>query len=264
VKSSCAQRRKTELIIGINQVAITCQPAIEQLLVLLPEGIANLQAAGLAERNTKNPGASIDFNLNLNLPPACTTGFLPAQQMRTPNFEDAPDRPAGDLYCRIPQNSDIADLRGARNYPYMTRPGKRAPTVAMCESDEQYVPLNDGLNWKGDPNATLSGQDIPQLPPGSAPAHGIPAPGVGPPPPDTAPAPVAAAEYDPATGTYIGPDGHAYTVGSGSQRGQSAFMATDADSTHRKLTRRRDEETADSIPLRPLSRAGRISSADPA
>jgi len=26
----------------------------------------------------------------------------------------------------------------------------------MCESDEQYVPLNDGYNWKGDPNATLS------------------------------------------------------------------------------------------------------------
>ena len=37
----------------------------------------------------------------------------------------------------------------------------------MCESDEEYVPLNDGYNWKGDPNATMSGQDIPQLPPGS-------------------------------------------------------------------------------------------------
>ena len=36
----------------------------------------------------------------------------------------------------------------------------------MCESDEKYVPLNDGYNWKGDPNATLSGQPIPQLPPG--------------------------------------------------------------------------------------------------
>jgi phospholipid/cholesterol/gamma-HCH transport system substrate-binding protein len=73
----------------------------------------------------------------------------------------------------------------------------------MCESDEQYVPLNDGFNWKGDPNATLSGQDIPQLPPGAPPAAS------GPPAP--APLPIAAAEYDPATGTYVGPDGHTYT-----------------------------------------------------
>jgi Mce-associated membrane protein len=34
----------------------------------------------------------------------------------------------------------------------------------MCEIDEQCVPLNDGNNWKGDPNATLSGQSVPQLP----------------------------------------------------------------------------------------------------
>ena len=196
-------------LISINQVAITYQPAIEQLLVLLPLGTANLQGAALTDRNTKQPGAYIDFNLNLNLPPTCTTGFLPPQQMRTPNFEDAPDRPAGDLYCRIPQDSPITAVRGARNYPCLTRPGKRAPTVKMCESDEQYVPLNDGYNWKGDPNATLSGQDIPQLAPGAAPAPGA---AVAPAPPqDTGPPPIAAAEYDPATGTYIGPDGHTYT-----------------------------------------------------
>jgi phospholipid/cholesterol/gamma-HCH transport system substrate-binding protein len=197
-------------LVSINQVAITYQPAIEQMLVLLPLGTANLQAAGVADRNTKYPGTYIDFNLNINLPPTCTTGFLPVQQMRTPNFEDAPDRPAGDLYCRIPQDSPITAVRGARNYPCLTRPGKRAPSAKMCESDEQYVPLNNGFNWKGDPNATLSGQDIPQLPPGSPPAQGVPA-GVAPPPPDTGPPPIAAAEYDPATGTYIGPDGQAYT-----------------------------------------------------
>jgi phospholipid/cholesterol/gamma-HCH transport system substrate-binding protein len=198
-------------LVTINQVAITYQPAIEQMLVLLPLGAANLQAAGVADRNTKYPGTYIDFNLNVNLPPACTTGFLPVQQMRTPNFEDSPDRPAGDLYCRIPQDSPITAVRGARNYPCLTRPGKRAPTVKMCESDEQYVPLNNGFNWKGDPNATLSGQDIPQLPPGSSPAQGVPGAGVAPPPPGTGPPPIAAAEYDPATGTYIGPDGQAYT-----------------------------------------------------
>jgi phospholipid/cholesterol/gamma-HCH transport system substrate-binding protein len=88
---------------------------------------------------------------------------------------------------------------GALNIPCETKPGKRAPTAAMCESDENYVPLNDGYNWKGDPNATTSGQAIPQLPPGTPGSTALP------------PAPLAVAEYDPATGTYVGPDGKTYT-----------------------------------------------------
>ncbi|MGH3966907.1 MAG: MCE family protein, partial [Mycobacterium sp.] len=199
-------------LVSVGQVALTYQSGIEQTLVLFPQLVANHQGAIVANANTKQDymGFYINLNLNLNLPPPCTTGFLPAQQMRNPVFQDAPDLPAGDLYCRVPQDSQI-DVRGARNIPCETVPGKRAPTVKMCESDEQYVPLNDGYNWKGDPNATLSGQDIPQLPPGSPPrAAGPPAPpaAAGPPAP---PAPIAAAEYPPATGTYVGPDGHLYT-----------------------------------------------------
>jgi phospholipid/cholesterol/gamma-HCH transport system substrate-binding protein len=80
----------------------------------------------------------------------------------------------------------------------------------MCESDEQYVPLNDGYNWKGDPNATTTGQSVPQLPPDSD-VHVPPVPN-GPPPVSAAPPPpVAVAQYDPATGTYTGPDGQTYT-----------------------------------------------------
>jgi phospholipid/cholesterol/gamma-HCH transport system substrate-binding protein len=187
-------------LVSVGDVAVTYQPAIEQLLVLVPQGVQMLHAIVIANKDTKQDykGAYLDFNLNLGLPRPCNTGFLPAQQRRTANFEDYPDRAAGDLYCRVPQDS-IWNVRGARNYPCITRPGKRAPTVKMCESDEQYVPLNEGFNWKGDPNATLSGQDIPQLPPDAAP------PAAAPPPP------IAAAEYDPATGQYVGADGRVYT-----------------------------------------------------
>jgi phospholipid/cholesterol/gamma-HCH transport system substrate-binding protein len=183
---------------SIGQVAVAYQPALEQLLVLIPQAVAVEQGSLIANHNAKQDyrGIFLDFNLNLGLPPVCNTGFLPPQQQRVPTDQDYPARAAGDLYCRVPQDSPF-NVRGARNYPCLTVPGKRAPTVKMCESNEQYVPLNDGYNWKGDPNATSSGQAVPQLPPGTAPT--------------LAPPQIGAAEYDPRTGTYVGPDGQSYT-----------------------------------------------------
>ncbi len=188
---------------SIAPVLVTYQANIEQVLVLLPMSTALMQGIGVANRNTVQDikGAYLSFNLNINVPPPCTTGFLPAQQQRSLSYEDYPERPPGDLYCRVPQDA-MFNVRGARNLPCETRPGKRAPTVKMCESDENYVPLNDGFNWKGDPNATLSGQDIPQLPPGLS--------GSTPPPSSPTLPPIPAAIYDPATGNYTGPDGQSY------------------------------------------------------
>ncbi|CAM5736138.1 MlaD family protein [Mycolicibacterium aubagnense] len=188
-------------LVSINKVAITYQPNLEQLLVLLPRTTEAAQGVTLANRDTKQAykGAYLSFNLNINLPPPCTTGYLPAQQMRNPALEDYPELPAGDLYCRTPQDG-MFNVRGAKNLPCETVPGKRAATVKQCESNEPYIPLNDGYNWKGDPNATWTGQDVPQLRPGSAPPAGAPKP-----------PPIAVAEYDPASGTYTGPDGKTYT-----------------------------------------------------
>lgn len=196
-------------LVSLADVAVVYQANLEQILVLAPPAVEMVQGAGLANRDTKQDyrGAYLSFNLNLNLPPPCTTGYLPPQQVRSPSEVDYPERPEGAFYCRVPQDSAL-NVRGARNLPCVTRPGKRAPTVKMCESDENYVPLNDGYNWKGDPNATTSGQSVPQLPPGT------PSPGPGAPGPVTSspsiPA-LATAVYDPATGTYIGPDGQLYT-----------------------------------------------------
>jgi phospholipid/cholesterol/gamma-HCH transport system substrate-binding protein len=182
-------------MVSVADVGVVYRADLEQLLVLVPSSVEMLQGATIADRDIPSAykGGYLSFNLNMNVPPPCTTGFLPAQQQRPASEVDYPDRPAGDMYCRVPQDSAL-DVRGVRNLPCETRPGKRAPTVEMCESDEEYLPLNDGYNWKGDPNATLSGQAVPQPPPASAP-----------------PAPIAVAEYDLATGTYIGPDGQRYT-----------------------------------------------------
>lgn len=199
-------------MVSLGDIAVAYRNDIEQLLVLFPQGTAVMSAIILPNAHTKQDykGVYLDFNLNLNLPPPCNTGFLPVQQQRSPVMEDAPERPAGDLYCRIPQDSDL-NVRGVRNIPCETVPGKRAPTVEMCESDEQYVPLNDGYNWKGDPNATLSGQGVPQYPPGQDPR--------------TAPPPVVAVPYDPGTGEYVGPDGKRYTQGDLAQTGEKTWQS---------------------------------------
>lgn len=200
-------------LVTLGKIGVDYHNDLEQLLVLFPQGTAVMSAIAEPDSDSKQDykGVYLDFNLNLNLPPPCNTGFLPVQQQRIPSRQDYPDRPAGELYCRIPQDSDM-NVRGVRNTPCETRPGKRAPTVEMCESDEQYVPLNDGLFWKGDPNATLSGQGVPQYPPGKDPRTKPPAGGAPPPPGAPAPPrPVAVVPYDPATGTYVAPDGRTYT-----------------------------------------------------
>jgi phospholipid/cholesterol/gamma-HCH transport system substrate-binding protein len=203
-------------LVSLGHIAVTYRNDLEQLLVLFPQGTAVMSAIALADSGVKQAykGIYLDFNLNLNLPPPCNTGFLPVRQQRSPSDQDYPERPAGELYCRIPQDSDM-NVRGVRNIPCETKPGKRAPTVELCESDEQYVPLNDGLNWKGDPNATLSGQGVPQYAPGQDPRQ----------PPPPAAAPVAPVPYDPATGNYIGPDGKRYTQADWAHPGNKTWQS---------------------------------------
>jgi phospholipid/cholesterol/gamma-HCH transport system substrate-binding protein len=199
-------------LVSLGDIAVTYRNDLEQLLVLFPQGTAVMSAIAVADSGVKQAyrGIYLDFNLNLNLPPPCNTGFLPVRQQRSPSDQDYPERPAGELYCRIQQDSDM-NVRGVRNIPCEAKPGKRAPTVELCESDEPYIPLNDGLNWKGDPNATLSGQGVPQYAPGQDPRL-LPPEGTGAALPSSGdPSPVAVVPYDPATGDYIGPDGKRYT-----------------------------------------------------
>lgn len=192
-------------MVSLGDIAITYRHDIEQLLVLFPQGTALMSAIAVADSDLKTPyrGIYLDFKLNMNLPPPCNTGFLPIKQQRIPSEVDYPERPAGELYCRVPQDSDL-NVRGVRNIPCENNPAKRSPTVELCESNEPYVPLNDGYVWKGDPNATLTGQGVPQYAPGTDPRQ---RPGA---PPGPAP-PVAFVPYDPATGGYVGPDGKPYT-----------------------------------------------------
>jgi phospholipid/cholesterol/gamma-HCH transport system substrate-binding protein len=191
----------------IGQIAVTYHPSLEQLLVLLPNSVAIEQAA--SPLDDPDGLAKGDFALTIDDPPICTVGFLPPSQWRSPDDTSDIDTPDG-LYCKLPQDSPLS-VRGARNYPCMGHPGKRAPTVEICNSDQPYMPLAMRQHVLGpsplDPN--LLAQGIPPddrvtvndrifgpiegtpLPPGAVPrgtppgprgAYGPPGPGYAAPP----------------------------------------------------------------------------------
>lgn len=183
----------------IGQVGVTYHPSIEQVLVLLPPYISMVQSLV----GTRNPTglATASFSLVVSDPPACTVGFLPPSQWRSPADTTTVDTPDG-LYCKLPQDSPIA-VRGARNYPCMGHPGKRAPTVEICNSDKPFQPLAMRQHVLGaspvDPNLLAQG-----IPPDDriawshdrifGPVEGTPLP------PGVPPLPSAAPEVPPAVG----------------------------------------------------------------
>lgn len=188
----------------IGQVGVTYHASLEELLVLLPPYVGATQAYGFPGSNAN--GASMgDFTFTMNDGPACTVGFLPPSSWRSPADTSDIDTPDG-LYCKLPQDSPLA-VRGARNYPCMGHPGKRAPTVEICNSDKPFVPLAMRQHALGpypfDPNLVAQGIPIDDRadfgdnifgpvegtpPPPAAPAPGGP-PDAAPVQPASAPAP---------------------------------------------------------------------------
>lgn len=142
----------------IGQVGVTYHASLEELLVLLPPYVGATQTYGFPGSNST--GASMgDFTFTMNDGPACTVGFLPPSSWRSPADTSDIDTPDG-LYCKLPQDSPLA-VRGARNYPCMGHPGKRAPTVEICNSDKPFVPLAMRQHAVGaypfDPNLVAQG-----------------------------------------------------------------------------------------------------------
>ena len=165
---------------------------IDRLQPTLPIILANLVSLGKS-RSTISPPSSSCWCWSRRASPSCRAsrgqhqhrpsgrlpGLQPQHQLGPLLHDGVPARTSSSAHRRSkmhPTGSRATSTAGCRRtharragrpqHPCITRPGKRAPTVKLCESDEHYVPLNDGDNWKGDPNATLSGQDVPQAPPG--------------------------------------------------------------------------------------------------
>jgi phospholipid/cholesterol/gamma-HCH transport system substrate-binding protein len=229
---------------------------LEQLLVAFPQAAAVGQMGTIYDNQALLPLA-----LSINQPPPCFSGFLPAAQWRSPADLSPAPLPDG-VYCKIPKDMQGNVVRGARNYPCVDVPGKRAASPTECRSNEPYEPA--GTNpWYGDPNQILTcpapaarcdqpvkpGYVIPapsvnngmnplpadQLPPSqlSAPTSDpLSAPGQGsvtcsgqqPNPCLYTPAPgTSTAVYNPTAGTVVGPDGVQYSVNNKSNPGDDAW-----------------------------------------
>ena len=195
----------------LGQILVTYNPSVEQILVLLPAVTAAEQSFGMPKNNPTGLPNAGDFAFTISDPPSCTVGFLPPSQWRNPADTTSIDTPDG-LYCKLPQDSPLA-VRGARNYPCMAHPGKRAPTVELCDDPKGYQPLAMREHALGpnpfDPNLVAQGVPVDDrvdfndrifapiegtpLPPGAGAMPGgtppDPLEAMGPPPPSAPPLP---------------------------------------------------------------------------
>ncbi len=226
---------------------------VEQTLVVLPQGGAVAQAATVFDGE-----GLLHFGFSINQPPPCLTGFIPASQWRSPADTTMAPLPSG-TYCKIPKDYQGNVVRGARNYPCVDVPGKRAATPRECRSNEPYVPL--GTNpWYGNPQQVLTCPapgarcDQPVKPGYVEPAPSINS-GLNPLPADRLPAPQPlisdpltapgqgsiscsgqqpnpcvytpasgpTAIYSPSSGEVVGPDGVTYSVTNSNNPGDNGW-----------------------------------------
>ncbi|MCK0176757.1 MCE family protein [Mycolicibacterium sp. F2034L] len=207
---------------NFGRIGVIYNKSIEQALVIFPALLAalNTVAGGVPQ----DEGGKLDFKIHLNDPPTCSVGFLPPTAIRSPADTTLRDLPT-DLYCKAPQN-DPTVVRGARNYPCMEFPGKRAPTVQLCRDPNGFVPIGSNP-WRGppvplgtpveDPRMSLPMNKFPFIPPQIDPDPGPPSvqlpPGVqpGPGPAPHAPFPLPYPPNTPAVPPplpFYGPPDH--------------------------------------------------------
>jgi phospholipid/cholesterol/gamma-HCH transport system substrate-binding protein len=175
-------------LVSVAQVGATYHAGLEQILVVFPPLVAAFKTV---VRGPLEYGAIVDFHLELNDPPGCTTGFLPPDQRRAPSELDSADTPPG-IYCKVPQNA-VEAVRGIRNTPCAEVPGKRAPTPELCRDPNGYVPEGNNPPFGAPQAFTPSGQPM------DAPGATHPA--------------ALGRSYDPGSGTFMGPDGRTYRQG---------------------------------------------------
>lgn len=185
-------------LVSVGEVGVVYNRSIEQVLVLYPALVSSLVTAVNNGKETNQ--IKVDFNLQINKTPPCTTGFIPAADRRNPADASVPAI-INDLYCKVPEDSNMA-VRGARNFPCMEFPDRRGSSPQQCR-EGGYGPEDvEGLNPPdpsdiGPPSTEVAQPDESQQPWASGVSH-------------SGPMDTSAAVYDPSNGEYVGTDGEVY------------------------------------------------------
>lgn len=185
-------------LVSAGEVGVVYNDSAEQLLVLYPAMVSALLT--VIDGGSQWDSIKVDFNLSVNDPPACTTGFIPASDWRSPADFSVPAQING-LYCKVPSDSPMA-VRGARNYPCIEYPGRRGASPAQCDAGgygaDDVVGVNppDASEMGGPPDSQLEDLGLQDWPAGQ---------------PDPNTYATSAAMYDPNTGEYVAGDGKTYT-----------------------------------------------------
>lgn len=109
------------------RVLNTYLPQIKHALVAYPVTVARLQ--GAINPRAAEGDVNLDLRASFNDPPACSEGYLPASQRRSPSVTTT--REVNILaHCTVP-TSDPRSVRGTRNLPCPQGDG-RGPTPASC------------------------------------------------------------------------------------------------------------------------------------
>lgn len=196
-------------LVSIGEVGVVYNRSIEQILVLYPALVSSLITA--IEGAREDGEIKVDFNLQINETPPCTTGFLPAKDRRSPADLTVPPLING-VYCKVPQDSQHS-VRGARNLPCMEYPGRRGASPEECRAND-FQPEGHNppdTSEVGPPGNNPNGYNV--VPSAATEETGIS---------------TSAATYDPATGEYIGADGNTYrqqNLGTGNAMPADAKLA---------------------------------------
>ncbi|QHN25154.1 MCE family protein [Gordonia pseudamarae] len=175
-------------------------PNMRQIVTIYPRLMGSLITA--LNTGSTRYGANVNFALGFQDRPPCTIGYLPKDQWRFSSEQVARELPSGML-CRVPQNSNLA-VRGARNYPCVEFPGRRAPTPAECRTGYTPAPGSNDAFRSSDIKigpASVQGEVVPGTPSSTS----------------DEPA-VYTTAYDPVSGDFIGPDSKTYNAGTGQQK----------------------------------------------
>lgn len=205
-------------LMSLGEVGVVYNRSLEQLLVLYPAIVSALLSAIDGAKDAK--AIKVDFNLQLNNPPPCTTGFIPAAEQRSPGDLSVPAQING-LYCKVASDA-ATTVRGARNLPCMEFPDRRGASVEQCRAggygsgDAQGVNPPDNSEV-GPPQVELPDVGMQDWPAGQQ---------------DPNTYATSAAMYDPDTGEYVASDGKTYSQ---SDLGKNTALAAGASLTDAML-----------------------------